>query len=52
MAATVVATAEGLGLPLRKESWGISDDGMLLFGALHFDPISAGLAVVCVRLPE
>jgi hypothetical protein len=46
LADTVVATAEGLGLPLRKESWGISDDGMRLFGALDFDPIAK------LRMPE
>jgi hypothetical protein len=37
---TVVATAEGLGLQLRKERWGISNDGMRLYGALDFDPIA------------
>jgi len=46
LADTVVATAEGLGLPLRNESWGISKDGMRLFGALDFDPIEE------LRMPE
>ncbi|MHC5057164.1 MAG: DUF932 domain-containing protein [Planctomycetota bacterium] len=46
LADTVVATAEGLGLPLRKESWGISNDGMRLFGAIDFDPIAK------LRMPE
>jgi hypothetical protein len=40
LAETVVATAEDLGLPLRNETWGISDDGMRLFAALDFDPIA------------
>jgi hypothetical protein len=46
LADTVLATAEGLGLPLRKESWGISKDGMRLYGALDFDPIKK------LRMPE
>ncbi len=46
LADTVVATAEDLGLPLRSESWGLSDDGMRLYGALDFDPIAK------LRMPE
>ena len=46
LADTVVGTAEDLGLPLRKESWGLSDDGMRLYGALDFDPIAK------LRMPE
>jgi len=46
LAETVVGTAENLGLPLRSESWGLSDDGMRLYGALDFDPIAK------LRMPE
>jgi hypothetical protein len=45
-ASTVVAAAEDLGLPLRNESWGLSDDSMRLYGALDFDPIAR------LRMPE
>ena len=46
LADTVVGTAEDLGLPLRSESWGLSDDGMRLYGALDFDPIAK------LKMPE
>ncbi len=46
LADTVVGTAEDLGLPLRSESWGLSDDGMRLYGALDFDPIAK------LRMPD
>jgi hypothetical protein len=46
LADAVVATAEDLGLPLRNEAWGLSEDGMRLYGALDFDPIAR------LRMPE
>ncbi len=39
LAETVVGTAERLGLALQKESWGLSREGMRLYGALVEDAL-------------
>lgn len=44
LAETMLGTADRLGLALRQESWGLSDNGMKLYGALDFAP-PAGLSM-------